>query len=206
MATYIDLDSTYRNFVDYPNPADYVVEDKQVRDWIREPRTVNALSNRPSNKAIEFMQTVEIEGFTLPYTAFTYTNSVGVVVTSHTADLRRIYLDVHSVRYNDLRMIQTIEDKLNKARFVLLQDKIQSDSLGNPFLIQFKTQRMNQAMRFSRNEPIKFTVMQENGYTIVISDPGATPDPTKQVWVNLAIKPYYRDAEYSNHGLQLTQF
>lgn len=205
MATFIDLDSTYRNFVDYPNPADYVVEDKQVRDWIREARQVTAFSNRPGNKVIEFMQTVEIEGFTLPYTAITYTNSVGTVITTHTADLQRIYLDVHTLQYNDLRMIQSIDSKLNKARFVLLQDKIQTNLAGNPFLIQFKT-RMNQSMRFPRNEPLKFTVMQENGHTIVISDPGATPDPTKQVWANLVIKPYYRDAEYSNHGLQLTQF
>lgn len=205
MSTFIDLNSTYRNFTDYPNPADYTVESNQVQDWIREARQVTAFSNRPGNKAIEFMQTVGIVGLTLPYTAITYTNSSGVIVNTHTADLQRIYLDVHSLRYNDLRMIQSIDDRLNKARFVLLQDKIQTNFSGNPFLIQFKT-RMDQAMRFSRNEPLKFTVMQEDGYTIVISDPGPTPDPTKQVWANLVITPYYRDAEYSNHGLQLTQF
>jgi hypothetical protein len=206
MATYIDLDSTYRNFTSYPNPADYVVEDSQVRDWIREPRQVNALSNRPGNKVLEFMQTVEIEGFTLPYTAITYVDSLGATIATHTADLQRIYVNVHTVRFNDLRMIQTIDDKLNKARFVLVQDKVQLNSANNPFLIQYKTHRMNQAMRFSRNESIKFSVMQENGFTIIIPDTGETPDPTKQVWVNLAIKPYYRDAEYSNQGLQLTQF
>ena len=205
MATFIDLDSSYRNFVDYPNPADYVVEDRQVKDWLREPRQVTAFSNKPSNKVIEFMQTVEVVGFTLPYTAITYTNSVGTIVNTHTADLRRIYLDVHTLQYNDLRMIQSIDGKLNKARFVLIQDKIQLNSAGNPFLIQYKT-RMNQSMRFPRNEPLKFTVMQENGHIIVIPDPGITPDPTKQVWTNLVIKPYYRDAEYSNHGLQTTQF
>ncbi len=206
MATYIDLDSTYRNFTSYPNPANYVVEDNQVRDWIREPRQVNALSSKPGNKVLEFMQTVEIEGFTLPYTAITYVDATGATIATHTADLQRIYVDVHTVRYNDLRMIQTIDDKLNKARFVLVQDKVQLNSLSAPFLIQYKTHRMNQAMRFSRNESIKFTVMQENGFIIIIPDPGETPDPTKQVWINLAIKPYYRDAEYSNQGLQLTQF
>jgi hypothetical protein len=206
MATYIDLDSTYRNFTSYPNPANYVVEDSQVRDWIREPRQVNALSSKPGNKVLEFMQTVEIEGFTLPYTDITYVDSTGTTIATHTADLQRIYVDVHTVRFNDLRMIQTIDDKINKSRFVLVQDKVQLNSLGNPFVIQYKTHRMNQAMRFSRNEPVKFTVMQENGFTIIIPDPGETPDPLMQVWINLAIKPYYRDAEYSNQGLQLTQF
>lgn len=206
MATYIDLDSFYRNRATYPNPANYTVEEDQVRDWIREPRTVNANPSRPGNRAIEFMQTVEIEGFTMPYTAITYVDATGTTVNTHTADLQRIYVDVHTVRYNDLRMIQTIDDKINKARFVLIQDKVQLNSLNQPFLIQYKTHRMDQAMRFSRNEPIKFTVMQERGFTIIIDDSGQTPDPTKQIWVNLAIKPYYRDAEFSNHGLQMTQF
>jgi len=206
MATYIDLDSSYRNRATYPNPADYIVEDNQVKDWIREPRQVTAMSNRPGNKVIEFMQTVEIEGFTMPYTAITYTDATGTVINTHTADLQRIYVDIHTVRYNDLRLIQTIDDKLNKARFVLLQDKIQRDSADQPFLIQYRTHRMDQAMRFSRNEPIKFSVMQERGFVINIADNGQAPDPTKQIWVNLSIKPYYRDAEYSNHGLGLTQF
>lgn len=206
MATYIDLDSYYRDRITYPNPANYVVEDGQTRDWIREARQVNAYSNRPGNKVIEFMQTVEIEGFTLPYTDISYTDSTGTVVNTHTADLQRIYLDVHSLRYNDLRMIQTIDDKLNKARFVLLQDKIQLNSLGQPYLIQYRTHRMNQAMRFSRNEPLKFTVMQERGFVINIPDDGEDINPQLQTWCNLRIEPYYRDADYSNHGLQLTQF
>jgi hypothetical protein len=206
MATYIDLDSYYRDSVTYPNPANYVVESDQVRDWIREARQVNAYSNKPGNKVIEFMQTVEIEGFTLPYTAITYTDSTGTVINTHTADLQRIYLDVHSLRFNDLRMIQTIDDRLNKARFVLLQDKIQLNSLGQPFLIQYRTHRMNQAMRFSRNEPLKFTVMQEQGFVINIPDDGEIINPLLQTWCNLRIEPYYRDADYSNHGLQLTQF
>ena len=206
MATYIDLDSYNRNRDTYPNPADYVVEDCQVQDWIREARQVNAYSNRPGNKVIEFMQTVEIEGFTLPYTAITYTDSTGTVNNTHTADLQRIYLDVHSLRYNDLRMIQTIDDKINKARFVLLQDKIQLNSLGQPYIIQYRTHRMNQAMRFSRNEPLKFTVMQEQGFVINIPDIDVVINPLLQTWCNLRIEPYYRDAEYSNHGLQLTKF
>lgn len=206
MATYIDLNSYYRDRDTYPNPANYVVESNDVKDWIREARQVNANSNRPGNKVIEFMQTVEINGFTLPYTAITYVDGTGTTINTHTASLQRIYLDVHSLQFNDLRMIQTIGDRLNNARFVLVQDKIQYDSANQPYLIQYKTVHMNQAMRFSRNGPLKFVVMQELGYTINIADNGQTPDPALQVWCNLRIEPYYRDADYSNHGLQLTQF
>jgi hypothetical protein len=206
MTTYIDLDSYYRIRETYPNPADYVVEDSQVRDWIREPRSVTAMSSRPGNKVLDFTQTVEIEGFTLPYTAITYIDSTGTIVNTHTADLTRIYVDVHTVRYNDLRLIQTIDDKLNKTRFVLTPERIQHDSADQPIAIQFRTNRMNQVMRFATDQSIKFTVMQERGFTIIIDDSGQDPDPTKQIWVNIAVKPYYRDGLYANHGLGLTQF
>lgn len=205
MATYIDFDSTYRNINTYPNPADYVVEDSQVRDWIREPRTVSANSNRPGNRVIEFTQSLEVEGCILPYTNITYVDGLGVTQTTHTADLQRIYIDVHTLRFNDLRLIYSIEDKLNKARFVLIQDKIQKDSTDTPKWVQFKTNNMDQVTRFSRNEAVKVTFMQERGYTIIIAD-GQTPDPSKQTWLNLEIKPYFRDADYANHGLGLTQF
>lgn len=205
MATYIDFDSTLRNIVTYPNPADYVVEDSQVRDWIREPRTVTANSNRPGNKVLEFAQSVQVEGCILPYTLITYVDNLGVTQTTHTADLQRIYIDVHTLRFNDLRLIYSIEDKMNKARFVLTQFQIQNDSSNVPRWVQFRTNNMDQVTRFARNEAVKVTFMQERGHVIIIPD-GQTPDPLRQTWLNLEIKPYFRDADFANHGLGLTQF
>lgn len=206
MATYIDFDSTYRNSITYPNPADYVVEDSQVRDWIREPRTVTANSNRPGNRVIEFAQSLEIEGCILPFTTITYVDGLGITRTTHTANLQRIYLDIHTLRFNDLRLIYTIEDRLNKARFALTQYKIQKDSTDTPKWVQFRTNKMDQVTRFARNESVKVTFMQENGYTIIIPDTTPVPDPANQTWINLEVKPYFRDADFANHGLGLTQF
>jgi hypothetical protein len=205
MATYIDFDSILRNIVTYPNPADYVVEDSQVRDWIKEPRTVTANSNRPGNRVLEFAQSVEVEGCILPYTVITYVDNLGITQTTHTADLQRIYIDVHTLRFNDLRLIYSIEDKMNKARFVLTQFQIQKDSADIPRWVQFRTHNMDQVTRFARNEAVKVTFMQERGHVIIIPD-GQTPDPLKQTWLNLEVKPYFRDADFANHGLGLTQF
>jgi len=205
MATYIDFDSILRNIVTYPNPADYVVEDSQVMDWIREPRTVTANSNKPGNRVLEFAQSVQVEGCILPYTTITYVDNLGVTQTTHTADLQRIYIDVHTLRFNDLRLIYSIEDKMNKARFVLTQFHIQKDSADVPRWVQFRTNNMDQVTRFARNEAVKVTFMQERGHVINIPD-GQTPDPLKQTWLNLEVKPYFRDADFANHGLGLTQF
>jgi hypothetical protein len=210
MATYIDFDSSLRRISSYANPFDYVVEDDQVQTWMREPRKVTTNSAKQINRAIEYTQSLEIEGCVIPFAPITYTDCKGIVITTHTADLQRIYIDIHSLRYNDLRLIYSMDDKLAKARFVLTQHKVQNDSIGNPLWLQYKTNGMDQVMRFSRSEPVKITFMQEQGYVINIINPTndnvISIDPKNQNWINLEVNPYFRDGDYVNHGLGLTQF
>ena len=66
MATFVDLDSIYRNRITYPNPASYVVEDSQVRAWSANPRQVSANSARPGSRALEFVESIELKHLTLP--------------------------------------------------------------------------------------------------------------------------------------------
>lgn len=204
MATYIDLDSSYRKTGTYPNPAMYIVESDQVALWNRAPRQVTANTTRQKTRTLEFAESAEIKILTLPYSVFSYTKQDGTVINSHTADLQRIYLDIHSVKYADTRLITTIGSIIPKARFVLTRQTIQNDNLGVPKWIQFGT-HMDQVIRFCRNEPIVIEIMQEEGYEIVIPD---TIPITKgqQTYILLELTPYMIDGNYTNNDIGFTQF
>ncbi len=199
MATYIDLDSTYRDTDNYPNPANYIISARQVSTWPAGPRTVTAVSTPFSGRELDFVQSVKVLALSLPYANVTYTDNTGAIIATHTADIRRVYLDVYSMMYNDSFLIYTIDNKISKAKFVLMQAKIQYDSASNPIAVIFTTQ-MNQVMRFARNGPITIRMMQELGYIINIPDTFPIT-PSLQTWLNLELTPYFQDAEYDNHGL-----
>lgn len=204
MATFIDLDSTYRNRTQYPNPASYTVDGTQIRTWYQSPRQVTQNSIRPGNRIVEFSQSLKIIKFILPYVNVTYTDNAGIIQTVNTGDLQRVYLDVHSVHYNDRQLIYSIDNKFSEARFVLTQERIQYSTLNVPTWVIFFT-HMDQVTRFPRNEPVIINIMQEQGHTIVIPDVGVTPNPLMQTYILLEIIPYFRDGEFSNHGAGLTQ-
>jgi len=205
MSTFIDLDSTYRNITSYPNPASYTVDGNQIRTWYQSPRQVTQNSIRPGNRIVEFSQSVKVVKFILPYGNVTYTDNLGVVHTVNTADLQRIYLDVHSINYNDKQLIYSIDNKFANARFVLTQERIQFSTVtGLPVWVFFFA-HMDQVTRFPRNEPVVINIMQEQGYTIVIPDTTPVPNPLAQTYILLEIIPYFRDGEFSNHGAGLTQ-
>ena len=263
MATYIDLDSIHRLSRGQPNSANYTVYSEQVRSWAREARQVNAHSSRPGARAVEFSQSVQCKHVILPYSEVTYTeeeikstNTVQIFdsngnpfvppryettvikgrsdpITTHTADLQRIYLDVHTERYNDKNLLNSIDNKVPKARFVLTQENIQSDRNG-PKWVKFSA-RMDQVMRFSRHESLVIDILQEQGNTIFIDDyttttgvfdpntkdielttPASpneqptpkylTPSKDRQTYILLELVPYYRDGDYNNHSIGLTQF
>lgn len=209
MSNFIDLDSRYRNLNDYPNPAKYVVEDHQVSAWSSGPRTVLANSNKPSQKMLEFNQSIRIKNMVLPWDDITYivpssTGGNPTTVTTHTADLSRVYLDVHVRRFDDKGLISTINSKITNARFALTISHIQYDSNNQPIFVHFHTHQ-DQVMRFSRNESIIVNIMQEDGYTIIIDDSVSPPNRLKQTWILIEVTPFFRDAEYENHVLGLTQ-
>ena len=125
-------------------------------------------------------------------------------MNGHTADLQRVYLDVHSIRFPDMRLISTIGSVITNARFVLTRDKIQYDSNNTPVWVLFET-KMDQVIRFSRNEPLQVDIMQEEGYTIVIPDQNPIVK-ANQTYISLEITPYMIDGNYTNNDTQFTQF
>lgn len=212
MATYIDLNSLFRDANFYTNPAEYVVNATQVATWHRSPRTVSAHSARPGSRAVEFTQSVQCKQLTLPYTDYKYISN-GQEISDHTANLQRIYLDVHTEKHNDRHLVSTIDNKISKAKFVLTRENIQFDISMNPISINFGC-RMDQVMRFPRYEAIRINIMQEEGKTIFITD-NISRDPSgniisldkaKQTWILLEVVPYYRDGDYNNHAIGLTQY
>ena len=206
MGTYIDLDSTHRIFADYNNSASYTVRHEQVSSWNKAPRQVSAHSARPGSRVVEFSQSVQCKHVILPYVAITYVDSSGTVQNTHTADLQRLYLDVHTARYNDTQLINTIDNKVSRARFVLTQEGVQGDNSGFPKWVKFGC-RMDQVMRFARDESIVVDIMQEDGFTIIIDDVALPAAVTKafQTYILLEVVPYFRDGDYDNHALGLTQ-
>ena len=153
-------------------------------------------------------------------------------ITVHTSALPRIYLDVHTERYNDKNLLNTIDNKVPSARFVLTQECIQYDASMNPMWVKFSA-RMDQVIRFARNESFVISIMQEQGHVITIDDyttsggvfdpntndiavkvdPSGgtyssvlTPSKDRQTYILLELVPYYRDGDYNNHALGLTQF
>jgi hypothetical protein len=192
------LDSFHRDFNTYPNPASYTLLDSQVSGWQKEMRTVTY--NRLDNKIPDFAKGITIKGCTLPYAVYTYIVN-GVEVTSHTGDLQRIYLDVHTPLCNDIRLIQTISDKIVRARFVLTPRRVQTDSNNLPAWIQFENEDMDQVMCFTQGDPIIVSFMQERGYTIIIDDSVNTPNPAKQTWVNISITPFSMDGHYDTQNM-----
>lgn len=204
MASYFDLDSSYRKVDTYPNPAKYIVEGDQISAWDRAPRQVTSNNNRQKIRTLEFAESAEVKALILPYIAFTYTKRDGSVMNGHTADLQRVYLDVHSIRFPDMRLISTIGSVITNARFVLTRDKIQYDSNNTPVWVLFET-KMDQVIRFSRNEPLQVDIMQEEGYTIVIPDQNPIVK-ANQTYISLEITPYMIDGNYTNNDTQFTQF
>ena len=214
MATYIDLDSRHRNWQVYTNPAYFVVEAEQVSTWNRAPRQVTAQSSRLGSRVVEFSQSVKLKQLIIPYVDNTlagyYNSGTSVVTGAHSATFQRLYVDVHTARYDDKQLIYTINNKIPKARFACTQEGFQFDDTNTPRWIKFGS-NMDQVMRFARNESLVFEIMQEDGNRVWFYDnpqdaPPTAPVPTYQVWALLEVTPYFRDSDYNNHGIGLTQF
>jgi|KBSMisStandDraft_5_1062788.scaffolds.fasta_scaffold329533_2 hypothetical protein len=211
MSNYIDLDSIYRDRVSFPNPFRYTLAVTQVEAWNRAPRTVSANSSRPSSRVLEFTESLKIKKIILPFAVVTYnvTDYNGTVSTpTHTADLQRIYLDIHTTPNNDKGHISSIDNHAMNYKFVLFQKKIQYDSTGTAKWVHFESKDMNQVMRFERNSPVTITITQETFKVLNIVDASPT-DPaisSVQNYILTEVTPYFRDGNFQNHGVGLTQF
>ena len=184
MATFIDLDSMWRDREIYPNPADYQLTPAQIKSWFRTSRTVQAFNSNPSVQPLDFAVSINIKELTLPY-------------DDSIAGLPRIYVDFHCRKYNDIHLIQAIDGRHSEARFVCKPHNIQNDSNGNPLWIHY-TCNMEQVTRFSRNDMIIFRVTTRDGSVIPNFDTLVPDDadPDKQILAVFEITPYLRDGDY----------
>jgi hypothetical protein len=184
MATFIDLDSVWRDRELYPNPANYELTPDQVATWFSAPRNINALPKNPTLKPLDFVCTVNAMNLTIPY------NDI-------TASLPRIYVDFHSKFYNDRNMIYSPDNRHVSDKFIFTHDKVQSDINDNKIWIHFKC-TMQQTMRFKRNDIVSFTISSRDGTVLTFPDnePPEDPDPLMQTMCTFEIVPYGRDADY----------
>ena len=190
MATFIDLDSIFRDRETYPNENSYELLPKQVKAWFTSARTVRAYPQNPTSTPLEFATTVRISYLALPY-------------TEDLAEFPRIYLNFESKLYKDIHLISAIDGKHPNAKFVCVPDRVQNDRNGDPLWIHYKC-AMEQTMRFRRGDPIKFEITTRSDDILPQQDTSSPvdPDPTKQTVCTFEITPYIRDGDYTNNLLE----
>lgn len=191
MATFIDLDSIWRDRDTYPNACDYEVLPEQIKTWFRQAREVRAYPQNTNTRPQEFVTTVNIALLTLPF-------------NEQLSILPRIYVDFHCRRYDDRYLISTIGGRQPEARFICILDRIQFD-IDNitPLWIHYKSP-MEQTLRFLRDDPVVFRITDRNGTVLpffIDDDPTQPADPTQQSMVTFTITPYIRDSTYDNHAV-----
>ncbi|HSA76298.1 MAG TPA: hypothetical protein VLE02_02015 [Nitrosarchaeum sp.] len=187
MATFIDLDSLWRDREQYPNSADYQLTPAQVETWFSSSRNISAYPKNPALKPVDFVSTVNVVNLTIPY-------------NEEVAQLPRIYLDFHCKTYDDYNMIYSADRKHASDKFVLIPDKIQSDDTDAKIWIHFKC-GMQQTMRIRRNDIISFRLSTRGGTVLDFSDdlPPDPPNPFLQTMCTLEVVPYGRDADYQDN-------
>lgn len=190
MATFIDLDSNWRDREIYPNPANYELTPSQVEGWFRNARSVRAFPQNPSTQPLNFVVSMNIHYLTVPY-------------SDPVAALPRVYVDFHSRKYNDIHLIQAIDGRHQESRWICNFDRIQRDPVtDDPLWIHFRC-TMEQVMRFKKDDTMVFRVTTRDGSTLpnldnLVPDP---PDPLKQILCTFDCTPYLRDGDYSESAL-----
>jgi hypothetical protein len=193
MATFIDLDSVWRDRDSYPNENNYELGPKKIESWFKSARSVRAYPQNPNLQPLEFATTVNITYMTVPY-------------SETVSEFPRLYVNFRSQKYKDIHLINTIEGRHMDAKFICVFDKIQSDRNGNPMWIHYKCD-MEQTMRFERGEPIVLQITTRDGSVLPQLDtpPDQPPDPLKQNLITFEVTPYIRDGDYDNHLVQPLQ-
>jgi hypothetical protein len=191
MANYIDIDSLYRDRETYPNPADFTIRPSDTLTWY----PLRVISRNPPDTKLaaqNLFQSISLLSLIIPY-------------HDEFADLPKLYVDMHCLKYQDTPMIYTIDNKLSTARFVCVPEKIQNDSSGTPVWIHFKGITKDQTFRFYSNETIVFKVFTRTNTVLPLSDPVVDPvsnevlplDPNLQVLATFEVVPYLRDGDYA---------
>lgn len=121
--------------------------------------------------------------------------------------LPRLYVDFHSQRYKDTRLINTAGGVLSDAKFIIGIDKVQFDDNLTPIWIHYKSHG-EQVFRYKRDDPVYIRFMTRDGTTIPFfdeSDLSIPTNPNKQSLVTFMIIPFIKDNRFSNGQLEPIQ-
>ena len=210
MSNYLHLDSFFRNIETYPNPANYAIETSDLIGFNAEARTVRPTARDPRLRPEEFSTTLNLTQLIMPY----YLNptlpaGTGVGQLNNpdniTANLANVYVDIHSDRYNDSFLTNTIRNSNPDIRFIATFGRVQFDNFsGTPVWSHFSPLHMPQVLRFRRNYPMTVRIFDRFNATLPIVDfnPGDPDRPERQTLMTYEIVPYIRDDEFSNHLIE----
>lgn len=145
-------------------------------------------------------------GLDLPLAVITPAEYADVIGLNQAAamlpTLPRIYVDVHSDLYKDIRRVNGIGGTVSDAKFIMIQERIQYDVNLTPIWIHYRAHG-EQVMRFKRNYPLHIRFFRRDETTISFFDEkdlSVPTNPYKQSIVTLIETPYIRDALYTNHA------
>ena len=190
MASFIDMDSVWRDREAFPNENNYELQPKQVETWFKSARSVRSSPQNPNLQPLEFATTVNIKVLTIPF-------------SETVSEFPRVYVNFRSKRYNDIHLIHAIDGKQPDAKFICIFDRLQNDRNGNPIWIHYRC-NMEQTMRFERGQQVIFQITTRDGSILPQLDTNipTPPDASKQTLCTFEITPYIKDANFDNHMVE----
>lgn len=142
MSTYIWLDSNYRHDPTNTTPSEYVVTNEQTNNWPITPRTVYPIGQPAELQPLDFLSVVSV--------AEVYVFYDGVITPPPF-----IKLNFYNLEYNDVNLINTIDD-MNNVKFILRQQH----DFGTGWVRY--TCAMAQTMRLKRRGTFKISVWDQD--------------------------------------------
>jgi len=143
MSTFIELQSFMRDAATWPNPAEYTVQASQIFSWFQPPRQVSSYPQKINTRTNEFVATVNVVSVLIPHgqqkhqdaspswqtTGSPYQplltsnaapgQNLPTGFTSNQYDpltAQRLYLDIHSIRYDNDKLMQSMERTVDNVR------------------------------------------------------------------------------------------
>lgn len=104
MATYIDLDSVWRDRATYPNPCDYQLLPDQVNTWTKAARDTKALPSNPNERPLDFVNSISLISASLPFPRIELFTPFTIVVDSITGGAVLNTVQPHGLAINDIVM------------------------------------------------------------------------------------------------------
>ncbi len=103
MATYIDLDSVWRDRQTYVNPCEYELTPNQIATWTKSVREVRALPQNANERPLDFVSALNVNSVTLPYPRIEIYAPRLIIIDSILAGVVTT-VDEHDLTTNDILM------------------------------------------------------------------------------------------------------